>query len=453
MASLVLCFPIGLAFLWKSRFFPVLQRTGWTAVVALVLLSVQLSERKPSPSERVQKDVDGRESVATTQANESPPKGGNSRESIEFKLAVLDNGGAVSKSAPELAEYRRLLDELANRFEITPDRVAEIVHALVKTLHEHHEIKATRLEMLLAAEKATAGGNAQAVGKGDTGLSSAFAALATVMIDGKSRPADTAAASPNSLDVGMVLKNTTLYADKQSLQFIESEWDKGDSIGQAASARMEGEGKTWAENRDLQVSVLERGGPMGGVFVEAKSSEGLRAARFWVLGSDLVPMSSAAAKWATDKTKNVSKTRFAHVLDGEQPRKIGAIAVSNFMELVAGLYEGTVPETVAKRTLVLRESIGGANPCDFRDVLKDHLIYEGVLTARKHFQFALMRDAAFEVGYTNPMQLYKEIGGGGFHSGNPLYKGALVYEGMKQFATTGGAVRQIPVFRVVNAQP
>lgn len=447
--SLVLCFPVGLAFLWKSRHFTASHRVGWTVAVVMILLSLQMGNRDSAPSRSMDKRKSGKQPIATNERVDSLQS-----ESPEYKLACLDAGHALSKFASELAEYKRVIEELAARFETTPNRVGDMVHALVKALRKDDQIKVTRLEMLLAAEKATAGGNAEAVGKGDKALSSTFAAIAALMIDAKHNGGGDDSASPKAQGEGAVLRDTALYADKETVEFIEAAWDKSDATGEAAFERMEREGKTWMEPFDLHVEIQERGGPRDSVLVRVKSEgKGLKAVRFWVLESDVLPMSNPAAKWAADKSKAVSKGSFIHVLDGEQPRKVGAVVVRNFIELVAGIYEGTISEAVAKQCLVLQGSVGGTNPCDFRDVLENHLIYEGVLTVRQHFQFALIREPAFEEGYSNPMQLYKEIEGSGHHSGNPLHKGALVFKETEEFATTAGLVRQIPVFRVVNVQP
>ncbi|MCB1225593.1 MAG: DUF4339 domain-containing protein [Verrucomicrobiales bacterium] len=373
-----------------------------------------------------------------------------SSEPIEYKLACIDAGRDVSKSSPELAEYKRILGALASRFEVTEDRVGNMAHAVAKNLQEKQHIHATRLEMMQAVEKASAGNNATIAGKGEDALASMFATIATLMLDGKSKQSEGAESRAPKQGDGVILKNSTLYADKQTLQFLDTEWDKGDSFGEAASKRMEGEGKTWTEGADLQVKVLEKGGPMGSVFVEAVS--GGKVSRFWALDVDLQPLNSTAAKWASDVSKQVKQSRFAHVLDGEKGHKVGAVVVGHLMELVAGLYEGTIPEQDAKACLVKQEAIGGRYPSDFQQVMEKHLLYEGVLSVRDHFQFALLREPLFEEGHGDLLKLYEDIRRSRFHSANPLYKGALVYVGMEQFATQGGFVRQIPVFRVVNVQ-
>jgi hypothetical protein len=452
-AGLFLCFPVGLAFLWKSRHFSQLMRIGWTAVVVLFFGAWQLGRLDSNAVSSRKRDKDAVNEIKG-QSEPSSTAEDKQSEALEYKLACLDAGHAISKFAPELREYKRVIEELAARFDITQDRVGGMVHALVKSLHDDDQITVTRLGMLLAAEKTTAGGNAKMFGKGDQALSSAFAAIATLMIDGRQKGSRDDAASSMAQGERVVLRDTAFYADKETVELIEAAWDRGDAAGEAAFERMEREGKTWMEPYDLHVAILERGGPRESVLVQAYGGgKGLRATRFWVFESDLLPMSNPAAKWAADKSKAVSKARFSHVLDGEKPHEIGAVTILNFIEFIAGLYEGTIPDAAAKKCLVMRESIGGTNPCDFQQVLADHLIYEGVLTVREHFQFALIRERAFEEGYADPMQLYKEVEGSGHHSGNPLYKGALVFEGKREFATRTGLVRQIPVFRVVNVQP
>jgi GYF domain 2 len=250
---------------------------------------------------------------------------------------------------------------------------------------------------------------------------------------------------------GVVLKNSVLYADIETLKIMEAESEKGGDAGTRALERLNNAGKIWSLGRNLKVRVLERGGPMDALMVEAvESSEGLKAGRFWIMGLDLLPMNNPDAKWAMDKSKSVSKARFMHVLDGVNKCDIGGAVVMNFNELVAGLYDGAIPDATAKKCLALQGSIGGKKPCDFQHALEDYLIYEGVLTVREHFQFALIREPIFEEGYPSPAHLYEEIKGGGHHGGNPLYKGGLVYVGMGKFTLANGLVKMLPVFRVVN---
>ena len=261
------------------------------------------------------------------------------------------------------------------------------------------------------------------------------------------------------------MKSTARYADKETLQLIESEWNKGQDAGKAASAKVDSEGKIWTEGRDVRVSVLEREGPMRSSFVEViGNTKGLKAARFWVGFLGVVPMSSPSAKrllaepasepdsWTLDKSNTVNKADFAHVLEGHEVT-IGSVIIGNFVELVAGLYEGAISDASARKCLAMRESIGGVTPCDLQRVVGQRLIYEGVFSVHEHFLFGLVREPAFEKGNANPARMYEEIRHSSSDNRNPLFKGALVYTGMEDFTTEGGFVRQIPVFKVVNVQP
>lgn len=443
LASLFFCFPAGLLFLWKSRRFSLPMKIGLTLPVLMFATAFLLDSQEAIERGPVRKPVAKSES----------------KEPVEYKLACIDAGFALPKSSPKLAEYKRVLAVLAAQFEVTKDRVAEQANAVADILQKD-QIKATRLEMMQAVEKATAGNNTTIVGKGNDALASIFATIATLM---KASSGEKVGASVSPEADGVILKNATLFADKETLQLLDSTPDKG-----AAFRRMTGEdklwvagqeslvkglestGKVWVAERDLMVNVLENGGPMNSVFVEAVN--GGIAKRFWVASSQILPINSVAGRWAADPSKQAEPSSFKYVLDGTE-REVGSVVISHLMELVAGLYVGAIQQSDAKKCLVLNQAIGGQYPSDFQQVVGDYLVYDGVLTVHEHYNFGIVREPLFEEGYDDLGKLYNDIRRSQHHSANPLHRGGLIFVGMEQFTTQGGFVRQIPVFRVMNVQP
>lgn len=187
IASLFLFFPVGLLFLWKSRHFTTPLRVGFTVAMTMILFGLAMHDAKShaSPSSQTTTSPD---EIGDAQSHSLPPPvsaQSNTKRSdpIEYMLACIDVGYAISTTAPELDEYRRVLNELATRFELTPDRIGQMSNATVKSLREQNEIRTTNLEMMQGVERATSGGNAKMLGVGEKGFSSAMATLAILMID------------------------------------------------------------------------------------------------------------------------------------------------------------------------------------------------------------------------------------------------------------------------------
>lgn len=252
----------------------------------------------------------------------------------------------------------------------------------------------------------------------------------------------------------VVLKGSTMYADKETLSIMERESEKGGDAGTRALVSLGDAGKIWTEEYSIMVSVIESGGPLDSSLVEASNGgKGLKASRFWVGKTCLLPQTNHAAKLVSDESKTVSKASFRYVVDGRSAVDIGRTDAEHLIHLIDGIYGGAISDAQAKQCLVRREAVGGSNPCEFQYLVDDYLIYEGVLSVRAHYQFALVRDRSFEDGYKSPSEFYKMLKGGGFFSGDPLYWDGLVFVGRATFTTAQGVVVSVPVFKSVNVQP
>lgn len=272
-----------------------------------------------------------------------------------------------------------------------------------------------------------------------------------------------AAAEAQAKVDGMVLNGASLYADKETLKLMDSESAKGGDAGTRALERLDNAGKIWTAGRNFKVRVLERGGPMDAVMVEAvEGGEGLKAGRFWIMEGDLLPLNHPAAIMAPKSTpenarakakpaKSVRKSDFLYVLNSSISNVIADVDVKSLVHIVAGIYAGDITDSVAKKCLVLPVAFGAAgNTCELVSVTGKFLIYDGVLTAREHFNFALVREASYEAGYDDPKQLYQKLAKGGYHDDDPLNLGALIYVGRKEFTLANGLVKMLPAFQVVN---
>lgn len=182
-----------------------------------------------------------------------------------------------------------------------------------------------------------------------------------------------------------------------------------------------------------------------------------RAFFFILLPSLLLPSCREERKTSGESPKSeissehtALQSSFRYVLTGTDAVEIGETVAENFIELVAGIYEGSISESDAGNCLIRREAIFD---CAFQTALEDRLIYDGVLTARQHFQFALTRNPTFEKDYDNPLDLYGELKDSGFNSDDPIHRGDLVFIGRETFTTKGGILASLPVFRVVNFRP
>lgn len=263
-----------------------------------------------------------------------------------------------------------------------------------------------------------------------------------------------ASSSDTSQIVGAVLKDTVLYADRETLALVKREAGKSDEAGTRALERLGASGKIWTAEFDTKVRVVETGGPWGSVFIEAENDGlGHKARRAWAQKSSVLAMQHPAVRRALDKSRTVSKSKFRYMLDGTDSVEIGDTPTSDLIELVAGIYEGTIPESTAMKCLVLPDAIGGSHPCGFERVVGERLIYEGGLSSRERYQFALVRDHSFEEGYPTPAEFYADIKESDYHSDNPIRNGSLIFVGRENFTTRVGFVLSIPVFKVVNVQP
>lgn len=262
---------------------------------------------------------------------------------------------------------------------------------------------------------------------------------------------------------GVILKEAVLYADTETLKIIGAESDKGGEAGTRALERLDNAGKVWTAGSSAKVRVLQRGGPMGAVMVEAiEGGRKLKAVRFWIMEGDLLPLNQPAATVANNGTaaeaaskakpsKSVRKADFPHVLNSSISNEIAGVEVKSLIQIVASLYHGDVADDAVKQCLVMPSALGmDSNPCDLVSVTEDSLIYRGVLTVREHFTFAVVREAAFEAGYDDPNRLYQQLTKAGYHEDDPLNLGALIYRGRRKFILQNGLVKMLPTFQVVN---
>ena len=249
-----------------------------------------------------------------------------------------------------------------------------------------------------------------------------------------------------------VMAGTTLYADEETLRTIKTEWDKGESAGNEASERLRRSGKIWTEELHIATTVLREGGPMDSVFVEAKEPRGLRASRFWVL-KPLIPIDRPFAQRAIRKEFMRRKSDFVFTFTGNNGTEVNGADVGNLADMIEGIYGGQIPSRVASRYLFRMEAI----EAELVRVTSDYLIYETVVHPRKHYQFAMRRDPAFErellKNYGSLDEFYEDIRRSQFHSDNPLTQGPVMVVGTKQFTTGAGLVKVVPVVQVVNLIP
>jgi len=110
--------------------------------------------------------------------------GGNDSEnqSVEYKMACIDAKMGVDEDAPEVAEFKILIEKLAKRFDTGKSQIAAATIVVVESLEEEG-IRATHLEMMKAAEKASSGEGYKGLGlSGPDGYNHILAMIATLMI-------------------------------------------------------------------------------------------------------------------------------------------------------------------------------------------------------------------------------------------------------------------------------
>ncbi len=119
-------------------------------------------------------------------------KGGASADSaatekpFEYKLAYLDSGEEAAGQSATTKRYRRVLDELAQRFEITDKEIGNMTRVVVKDLEAEHGIKTTMIEMMESVLKVSSKDpQGNLLGKGIEGYSYALASLSVLMLPEK----------------------------------------------------------------------------------------------------------------------------------------------------------------------------------------------------------------------------------------------------------------------------
>lgn len=250
-----------------------------------------------------------------------------------------------------------------------------------------------------------------------------------------------------SKDDYILLKGGAIYADEETLSEMESASERGGEAGTNALKRLSEAGKIWSAEANTLVSVVRDHGPLGTVLVKAKNPHGKKLTEFWASGMSLIPMTDARAQ--SIMRNACSRSDFKWIFDGTNARIVGDAGVENFAGLLQGIYEGHVSLTQASK--VAFES--SAVLADFKYVAGDHLIYEVVSNQGRVFQFAMLRDRAYEQEqlkhYKSLEDFYAE-NKGMLSSGDQLEQGVVVVVGMEPFTTKSSFVRQIPVVACVQ---
>lgn len=254
---------------------------------------------------------------------------------------------------------------------------------------------------------------------------------------------------------GFIFKGTSRYSDLSTIQELDRAFTESDERGQKTFKQLISEGRIWSEPYHMRVRMGEENKESQALQVhlagEVPDSE---MREFWIRKDDHFPRTHSLAGFAMDWTKMVRRENYSTFLDGHSTAILGSYEITHFASLVDGLYEGVFTEDQAKSTLSMPDALIGREVFfEFRNVIKDRLIYSvGDIYDTDH-AIALVRDESLESNEVAPADFYESLRTSGIISNDPILQGGLVFEGFEQFTTSKGILRQLPVFRMVNVQP
>jgi len=155
---LIFCFPVGIYLMWRYTQWPSKAKWIVTSVFILPLLiaSIIIASSEP-PSDITDNNVISKETESDSQKNEKEQSASDesekesAEESLEYKLAVINEGGYVSEDDATINRFRYLLKIINGKTKNSKQEIADMTCNGWEMLEDDYGVEVSLLEFMEGA--------------------------------------------------------------------------------------------------------------------------------------------------------------------------------------------------------------------------------------------------------------------------------------------------------------